>query len=62
MVSFGVISYQKGDGPETLIRRADLGLYKAKSVDLNRVKMVRAGITLSLFEGEKPYPVPDIKA
>jgi len=53
--SFGVTSYQRGDGPETLIRRADLGLYKAKSCGRNRVEAVRAGITLPLFEGEKPY-------
>ena len=56
--SFGVTSYQKGDKPETLIRRADLGLYKAKAGGRNRVEAVRAGITLPLFEGEKPYPVP----
>ncbi len=56
--SFGVTSYQKGDKPETLIRRADLGLYKAKAGGRNRVEPVRAGITLPLFEGEKPYPIP----
>ena len=55
--SFGVTSYQKGDKPETLIRRADLGLYKAKACGRNRVEAVRAGITLPLFEGEKPYMV-----
>lgn len=59
--SFGVTSYQKGDKPETLIRRADLGLYKAKAGGRNRVEAVRAGITLPLFEGEKPYMVPEDK-
>jgi len=54
--SFGVTTYQRGDTPETLIRRADLGLYKAKAGGRNRVEVVRAGITLPLFEGEKPYP------
>jgi diguanylate cyclase len=59
--SFGVTSYQRGDGPETMIRRADLGLYKAKSSGRNRVEPVRAGITLPLFEGEKPNPAPEDK-
>jgi diguanylate cyclase (GGDEF)-like protein len=59
--SFGVTSYQKGDKPETLIRRADLGLYKAKAGGRNRVEAVRAGITLPLFEGEKPYMVSEDK-
>jgi diguanylate cyclase len=54
--SFGVTTFQKGDTPETLIRRADLGLYKAKAGGRNRVEVVLAGITLPLFEGEKPYP------
>jgi diguanylate cyclase (GGDEF)-like protein len=57
--SFGVSTYQRGDSPETLIRRADMGLYKAKSNGRNRVEAVLAGITLPLFEGEKPYPVPN---
>ncbi len=56
--SFGVTTYQKGDSPETLIRRADMGLYKAKSCGRNRVEAVIAGVTLPLFEGEKPYPAP----
>ena len=60
--SFGITTYQKGDTPETLIRRADLGLYKAKAGGRNRVEAVIAGITLPLFEGEKPYPVPDEEA
>ena len=54
--SFGVTTYQVGDSPETLIRRADMGLYKAKSCGRNRVEAVIAGVTLPLFEGEKPYP------
>jgi diguanylate cyclase (GGDEF)-like protein len=54
--SFGVTTYQSGDSPETLIRRADMGLYKAKSNGRNRVEAVLAGVTLPLFEGEKPYP------
>ena len=54
--SFGVTTYQNGDSPETLIRRADMGLYKAKSRGRNRIEAVIAGITLPLFEGEKPYP------
>jgi diguanylate cyclase (GGDEF)-like protein len=54
--SFGVTTYQRGDLPETLIRRADLGLYKAKANGGNRVEAVLAGITLPIFEGEKPYP------
>ena len=54
--SFGITTYQSGDSPETLIRRADMGLYKAKSNGRNRVESVLAGITLPLFEGEKPYP------
>jgi diguanylate cyclase (GGDEF)-like protein len=53
--SFGVTSYQMGDTPETLVRRADLGLYKAKGGGRNRVEAVIAGVTLPLFEGEKPY-------
>lgn len=56
--SFGVTTYQKGDSPETLIRRADMGLYKAKSCGRNWVEAVIAGVTLPLFEGEKPYPAP----
>jgi len=56
--SFGITTYQGGDSPETLIRRADMGMYKAKSGGRNRVEAVLAGITLPLFEGEKPYPVP----
>jgi diguanylate cyclase (GGDEF)-like protein len=55
--SFGVTTYRKGDSPETLIRRADLGLYKAKAGGRNRVEVVLAGVTPPLFEGEKPYPV-----
>jgi diguanylate cyclase (GGDEF)-like protein len=55
--SFGISTYQGGDSPETLIRRADMGLYKAKSGGRNRVAAVLAGITLPLFEGEKPYPI-----
>jgi diguanylate cyclase (GGDEF)-like protein len=54
--SFGVTTYQPGDTPETLVRRADMGLYKAKASGRNRVEVVYAGITLPLFEGEKPYP------
>jgi diguanylate cyclase len=54
--SFGITTYQSGDSPETLIRRADMGLYKAKSGGRNRVEAVIAGDTLPLFEGEKPYP------
>jgi diguanylate cyclase (GGDEF)-like protein len=54
--SFGITTYQTGDSPETLIRRADMGLYKAKSGGRNRCEAVTAGITLPLFEGEKPYP------
>ena len=57
--SFGITTYQSGDSPETLIRRADMGLYKAKSGGRNRVEAVIAGITLPLFEGEKPYPAPN---
>jgi diguanylate cyclase (GGDEF)-like protein len=56
--SFGVTTYLKGDTPETLIRRADLGLYKAKADGRNRVEAVLAGVTLPLFEGEKPYSIP----
>jgi diguanylate cyclase len=55
--SFGITTYESGDSPETLIRRADMGLYKAKSGGRNRVEAVIAGITLPLFEGEKPYLV-----
>ena len=55
--SFGITTYQVGDSPETLIRRADMGLYKAKSGGRNRVEAVIAGTTLPLFEGEKPYPL-----
>ena len=58
--SFGITTYQKGDSPETMIRRADMGLYKAKSGGRNRVEAVIAGITLPLFEGEKPYPALDV--
>ncbi len=54
--SFGVTSYQPGDTPETLVRRADMGLYKAKAGGRNRVEVVTAGVTLPLFEGEKPQP------
>ncbi len=54
--SFGVTTYQRGDTPETLVRRADMGLYKAKACGRNRVEVVIAGTTLPLFEGEKPYP------
>ena len=54
--SFGVTTYQPGDTPETLVRRADMGLYKAKASGRNRVEVVYAGVTLPLFEGEKPYP------
>jgi diguanylate cyclase (GGDEF)-like protein len=54
--SFGVTTYQLGDTPETLVRRADMGLYKAKASGRNRVEVVSAGVTLPLFEGEKPYP------
>ena len=53
--SFGVTTYQRGDTPETLVRRADMGLYKAKGCGRNRVEVVIAGTTLPLFEGEKPY-------
>jgi diguanylate cyclase len=60
--SFGVTTFQKGDTPETLIRRADLGLYKAKANGRNRVEVVVAGITLPLFEGEKPYSRPEDEA
>ncbi|MGD0751798.1 MAG: GGDEF domain-containing protein, partial [Anaerolineales bacterium] len=56
--SFGVTTYKVGDSPETLIRRADMGLYKAKSDGRNRVEAVIAGVTLPLFKGEKPYPDP----
>jgi diguanylate cyclase (GGDEF)-like protein len=52
--SFGVTAFQRGDTPETLVRRADLGLYKAKASGRNRVEVVRLGITLPIFEGEKP--------
>jgi diguanylate cyclase (GGDEF)-like protein len=55
--SFGVTTYRKGDSPETLIRRADLGLYKAKAGGRNRVEVVLVGVTPPLFGGEKPYPV-----
>lgn len=55
--SFGVTTFQKGDTPETLIRRADLGLYKAKADGRNRVEAVLGGITLPIFEGERPSPV-----
>ena len=57
--SFGVTTYQKGDTSESLIRRADLGLYKAKGNGRDRVEVVLAGVTLPLFEGEKPYPIVD---
>jgi diguanylate cyclase (GGDEF)-like protein len=57
--SFGVTTYQSGDTPETLVRRADMGLYKAKASGRNRVEVVSAGVTLPLFEGEKPYPNTD---
>jgi diguanylate cyclase len=57
--SFGVTTYQFGDSPESLVRRADLGLYKAKAEGRDRVEVVLAGRTLPLFEGEKPYPVPE---
>ena len=57
--SFGVTAYQRGDTPETLIRRADLGLYKAKADGRNRVEVVLAGVTLPIFEGEKPSPTPN---
>jgi diguanylate cyclase len=57
--SFGVTTYQFGDSPESLVRRADLGLYKAKAEGRDRVEMVLAGRTLPLFEGEKPYPAPE---
>jgi hypothetical protein len=33
-----------------------MGLYKAKAGGRNRVEVVVAGVTLPLFEGEKPYP------
>ena len=52
--SFGVTTYQKGDSPETLIRRADLGLYKAKAGGRNRVEAVFGGNTMPIFEGERP--------
>ena len=35
-----------------------MGLYKAKSGGRNRVEAVIAGITLPLFEGEKPIRLP----
>jgi diguanylate cyclase (GGDEF)-like protein len=54
--SFGVTAYLPGDTPETLIRRADLGLYKAKASGRNRVIVVEPGITLPIFEGERPSP------
>ena len=54
--SFGVTDFQKGDSPEIMIRRADLGLYKAKAGGRNRVEPVIAGVTLPIFEGEKPGP------
>jgi diguanylate cyclase (GGDEF)-like protein len=57
--SFGVTTHHKGDSPETLIRRADLGLYKAKAGGRNRVEAVFAGAPLPFFEGEKPCPVLD---
>ena len=55
--SFGVTSYRMGDSPETLVRRADLGLYKAKAGGRNRVELVPADFTPPLSEGEKSYPL-----
>ncbi len=57
--SFGITTYQKGDTPETLIRRVDLGLYKAKAGGGNRIEAVIAGVTLPIFEGERPFPEPE---
>jgi diguanylate cyclase len=60
--SFGVTTFQKGDTPETLMRRADVGLYKAKAGGRNRVEAVLAGVTLPLFVGKNTYPSADDKA
>ena len=38
--SFGVAAHQKGDTPETLLKRADRALYQAKSNGRNRVEVV----------------------
>jgi diguanylate cyclase (GGDEF)-like protein/PAS domain S-box-containing protein len=49
--SFGVTELQSGDTPETMLRRADRGLYQAKENGRNCVVQLGSG-----FTGEDPAP------
>jgi hypothetical protein len=43
--SFGVTEVQRGDTPETMIRRADRGLYEAKEMGRNMVVQLGSGLS-----------------
>lgn len=43
--SFGVTELQQGDSPETMLRRADRGLYEAKEMGRNIVVQLGAGLS-----------------